>query len=865
MSLSTHSERDSGNSSRNGEQSIRCRKCELANLAKHIRIDGEGPVPAEILLVGMNPGWQEDHVGRNFVGPAGGILNKTLNTLSLDREKIRIVNAIRCFHGRGSNKIKLTDVHIRACRDYLINEIWAVNPRFIIATGEIALHALLDRKVKIGKYIETVQQETISGKNVPVIPVIHPASLLHTEEGRSNEPERLRYQKSWEMVGKYMDGEAYDMRDIGEYIHVDTPEQIQECIDLVMATKSFTFDFETGVPPITKEERELEGNKDKRALRVWTQENLFIKCLSISPRPKLSYVIDPRKANTPLELIRIMLAPIFLSKEILKIAHNIKFDMSCAERFLGYRFTRDIPIYDPMNSHFLIAEEESHALSSLAWKFTKIGGYDAKVKELGGEIGAASTKVDGKDLYDYNGGDSDVCHRIAPITMNLMRQERVDGVYKKIIEPAIHSLYRMERKGVLIDKPLLHRYDHLIYEEMFSVDNKLQNYPEVRAYLAANTDKEWGPRKKYIRDILFGTAGFNYPVIKKTKSKSGAAFDAEVKETLILKHDSKFVFDLLLFSDLADLRRKNVRKLIYLCGSDGRVHTVYAIHIARTGRTSSENPNLQNIPQPFKKEHLHDIFQRYNVRKAFIPDPGYEWGSVDYSQHELRIMAALSGCPVLSQVFIEDKDPHNETTITIFEITEDGITKERRRIAKTVNFGIGYLMTAWGLARELNILQYRLPPENRHYFTDDDAQDFINKWFNKYYGVKAYVQEVAKFIAENKYIVTPTGRKRRFPFIDKKILREAVNTPIQGTASDLLIIALNRIWEAVDKYRFKSHPILETHDSIDFCIWPPEKNQLIECVSEIMVNPPVDFMGKVPLAVDWSFGSNMGEISEVEV
>lgn len=414
-----------------------------------------------------------------------------------------------------------------------------------------------------------------------------------------------------------------------------------------------------------------------------------------------------------------------------------------------------------------------------------------------------------------------VCQQLNEVVKQQLEEKNLWMIYKKIEKPMISILYNMELKGIAIDQPALAAYSAQLAEELSAQEKKIYGYAGEEFNIAS---------PKQLGVILFEKLGLE--VIKKTKT--GYSTDNDVLE----KIEHPIAKEMISYREIAKLKSTYVDALPQLVDQQGRIHTQFNQALTTTGRLSSTNPNIQNIP--IKTE------RGQRVRQSFIASTGKKLLSVDYSQIELRVLAHISEDPGLIKAFQDDLDIHTATAAEVFAVALDQVTKDQRRIAKAVNFGIAYGQGTYGLAETLGI------PRKQ-------SAEIIEKYFIKFSGIKNYIESTIQKAHEQKYVETLFGRRRYIPELDSTNMmmkkfgeRAAINAPIQGTASDLVKMAMIEIAQDA-KTKEKVDMLLQVHDELIF--EGPEEmlQQQIPFIKKTMENVA---KLKVPLKVNYAIGDN---------
>ncbi len=548
----------------------------------------------------------------------------------------------------------------------------------------------------------------------------------------------------------------------------------------------------------------------------------------------MSFSLQPNEAfyvPVPLqreEAIRItqIFKPALERPDSLKIGQNIKYDMIVLSH---YNIEINSPIFDTMIAHYVIQPELRHNMDYLAEIYLK---YETiKIEELIGPKGRKQKNM--RDLppaevYLYACEDADVTFKLKEILEQELERFAAKKLFEEIEMPLVPVLAYMERTGVRIDpEALKHTSEHLT-ARMKQIE---QNVYE----LAGEIFNIASP--KQVGEILFDKLKISDKA-KKTKSKGQYITSEEILESL--KHKHPIVEKILDYRGLRKLLSTYIDTLPTLVNPQtGRIHTSFNQTITATGRLSSSNPNLQNIP--VRNEDGKEI------RKAFIPDDGCEFFSADYSQIELRIMAHLSGDPHMIEAFRQRHDIHAATAAKIYHKAIADVTREERSKAKTANFGIIYGISAFGLAERMGV-------DRR------EARDLINGYFATYPNVKAYIDQSIENARRNGYVETISHRRRYLPDIASHNAvvrgyaeRNAINAPIQGSAADIIKIAMIRIYHRFRQEDIRSKMILQVHDELNFSVYPDEKERVEQIVIEEMQNA---YSMRVPLEADCGWGRN---------
>ncbi|MCG8570288.1 MAG: DNA polymerase I [Spirochaetes bacterium] len=522
-----------------------------------------------------------------------------------------------------------------------------------------------------------------------------------------------------------------------------------------------------------------------------------------------------------------VLKNIFESQAILKIGHNIKFDIKFLKPF---GIHTDGPLFDTMLAEYCLdALNNILGMKELAEKYLgfRMIHYEDVVEDTKKET---LLQTDLSRLVKYSGQDALITYQLYDFLKEKLREnEKIKYLFDNIEMPLVKVLTDMEYQGVKINSQYLEQLSEQLSGEI----------NDIYQQMAEMTEKEFNPNSPIqLREILFEELGL--PIIKKTKS--GPSTDVDVLKKLAVIHAFPGL--------LLDHRQLSKIKSTYSDSLPGmvnpqtkRIHTTYMQTGTHTGRVASKDPNLQNIP-------IRSQVGR-QIRQAFVPQDGYIIISADYSQIELFLLAEFSQDPTFIYSFQHDEDIHRKTASLLFDTSLAGITKEQRSIAKAVNFGILYGQSGFSLAEDLNI-------------PVGDATRFIKRYFEKYAGVKSYIESLKEKCRTNGYAETFWGRKRSIPEINDKNRfrraygeRMAVNTTIQGTAADLIKIAMTRIHKTIKDQKMASQMIMQVHDELIFEIKQEEQQSMIDLIKKGMED---DFGFKLPLKTSVEIGNNWGEL-----
>ena len=519
--------------------------------------------------------------------------------------------------------------------------------------------------------------------------------------------------------------------------------------------------------------------------------------------------------------------PVLESETITKIGHNIKFDWQVIRQ---YGVEIKAPFYDTMVAHYLIDANQRHKMDFLAETYLQY--TPVPIEALIGKAGKrqkSMSEVALKEIAEYAAEDADVTFRFKKVFDPLLSQKELTKLYHEVELPLVETLQEMEWQGVQVDAVFLKEYSDQLGVELTEIKEKI--FEQVGAQFNLDSPKQMG-------EILFDRMKIPYTG---PKTKTGQYQTNE--DTLSKLADAHPIIDAIVnYRELAKLKSTYVDSIPALINHrTGRLHTTFNQTIAATGRLSSINPNLQNIP--IRTDRGKEI------RKAFIPrDAEHIILSADYSQIELRIIADISKDENMMAAFQAGEDIHTATASKVFNVPSAEVTKEMRRRAKAVNFGIAYGQSVFGLSQTLNISR-------------GEAKEIIDNYFTQFPGIKQYMTDTIAFAKKHGYVQTLLGRRRYLPEINERNFtvrgqaeRNAINSPIQGSAADMIKVAMVKLHERLKKEQFKSVMTLQVHDELVFDVLRTELERIKPVIEHEM---KIAIPGlTVPIVVEMGSGDN---------
>ena len=589
-----------------------------------------------------------------------------------------------------------------------------------------------------------------------------------------------------------------------EYKLVENEEELRQLCDFFITKESVSIDTETTSTDAIS--AELVG-------------------LSFSVEEKKAfYVAVPANYEEALKIVQIF-KPLYESDKIMKIGQNIKYDYEVLTR---YGVTLQGKMFDTMIAHYLIQPELHHNMDYMAE--TLLGYQTIHIEELLGPKGKKQKNMrdlSPADIYEYAAEDADITLRLKNVLEPRLKELGVEELFWDIEMPLVRVLADMELNGVCLDTEALQDTSKIFTERMKQYEQEI--YKEAGEEFNISSPKQVG-------DILFGKLQI---MDKPKKTKTGQYVTSE--EVLqSLESKSPIVRNILNYRGMKKLLSTYIDALPKLINPrTGHIHTSFNQALTATGRLSSSDPNLQNIP--VRTDDGKEI------RKCFIPEEGCLFFSADYSQIELRIMAHLSEDENMMEAFREGHDIHRATAAKIWHVDIDKVTDAQRKKAKQANFGIIYGITTYGLAQRMDI-------------PNGEAKELIEGYFRTFPKVQAYMEHAKEEARAKGYAETLFHRRRYLADINSRNAtvrgfaeRNAINAPIQGTEADIIKVAMVHIWERFKKEGIRSKMILQVHDELNFSVFPEEREQVERIVIEEMQNA---YPLNVPLIADAGWGKN---------
>lgn len=602
---------------------------------------------------------------------------------------------------------------------------------------------------------------------------------------------------------KNSDTDRYD-EDTVSYEYVDNAENLKNLVDKLTGTKTLCFDTET------------DGVDMMQSKMVG---------MSMSTTAGSAYYVPLNvEGGIPEKEGLEILQPLFNDENCLKIAHNFKFDYIMLRR-AGLHISG--PAFDTMLAGYLLDASQKLKMDTLAQKYLNYEPIPIESLIGSGRKQKSMDQIPPEEITVYACEDADITLRLYEVLKNMLEEDELTDIAEELEFPLVEVLGDMEMKGVLVNKEMLSEFSKILRDDLIALEEEI--YEKAGTEFNINSPQQLG-------EVLFDKMGL--PAGKKTKTGQYST-----AESVLTKLAASYEMpDLILeYRALSKLKSTYVDALPKLIDEDtGRIHTDFNQSVAATGRLSSSNPNLQNIPIRTKRGR--------EIRKAFVAEEGFKLLSADYSQVELRVIASIAEDENMMQAFQNDEDIHSRTAKEVFSLDSiDEVTGDHRRKAKEVNFGIPYGVSAYGLASRLGI-------------SNEEGKEMIDQYFERFPGILDYINETKQFAKEHGYVKTLMGRRRYIPQINSGnwnvrsfAERTAINMPIQGTAADIIKKAMIDIHEYIENEGLETRMLLQVHDELIFEVPEAEQDTVPAKLKEMMETA---FELSVPLKVDMGLADN---------
>ena len=756
-----------------------CELCPLRGRPKLV-LNTSNVLKGGLAIIGEAPGRTEIVKQQPFIGQSGKILRTVLE--KLDISNFYITNTVLC---NPENNATPTQSALDACLPRLLSELEQVQPKGILLVGATALHDILPQ---VNAKISSVRGQIFESKYFPGIPVIatfHPAYLLRHPDGFRDFVQDIQKMKP------LLNSRVIYHRSKEPQINVKllkTPDDITDILPELLDSTRVALDLET-------------LGFDYETDKIWS--------LMFLADNRLAYaIVDPE--SKPLQLLE-TLKSVLENSNVKWIGHNAKFDSKFLRTRLGITWPY---IGDTMLLHYSLDERSGgHGLKYLATYFFNTPDYDVSMKAY--MDAGLLTEAPLNEMLHYQALDCFYTWKLWPILRSKAVEDNVLHVHDNLLVPFSHSLEQVELNGFRVDREYLKSLTEIEEHKLMVLSQKIEQMASSLGF------ENFNPRSPQQVKKIFASTGIN---LRNTS-----------EEMLSSLPNNQLARTILAYRHFQKLSKTYVEPLLAISEFDGRIHSEFLIHGTRTGRLSSRNPNLQNIPV--------DIGPL--IERAFVASPGYYLVNSDFSQLELRVAAWYSHDEALLDAYRKNQDIHRIVAAAMYKIKPEEVTKLQRKAAKFVDFGILYGRGAQSLAE--GELQCSL----------NEAQRFLENFLEQFPGLAHWMTQVEKQALRDGYLVTATGRKRRFPLImgfnRHKIIRQAVNTPIQSLASDITQTALRLI-----QSQFSDIVVVSTiHDSIMFEIRKERVDELpairhvIETAADTLIEPLLPFPASIEIGERW--------------
>lgn len=793
--------------------------CENCTLRKEARlpVPGIGGNNYRFIIVGQNPGYQEDNMGRPFIGDSGQLLRDAFSRCDfiLDKDAY-VTNTCRCFSLKTPTK-----KHVAACFPFLEQEIRLLDKaEFVLLLGGTALQAFFPTKKITDSRGQLLTHQDFPSKKF--FATFHPAAILRNKTNES-------FFFSDIQAFSYFVRNGAPRKQDAKYLVFKDNKKINKVLTKLSQQKLLSFDIETnGLDPFA--------------------EDFYISMISFSHRNCFGVAIP---INHPEFKIssgnKELLKEILGNKEIKKVAHNAIFDIKCLK---VHGFAVRGLVFDTMIGPYLqYPERRMPSLKSLAAEFTDMGHYEDELLQACGETKMSDKvfkTVPFNILGKYSAKDADATFRLYYIFKEAFdKSERLQKLMRTYIK-VIYCVVDMERQGwVLLDENNAYK---LLKKELKKIKEDIFDLSSVKKYLQDYADLNLNSSQH--KAILLQQYG-KIPLFKKT-AKGAMAVD---KEVLMTFADKSTLCRLLLnYSATSKLLTTYTKNLYALRSDDGRLRPNFNIALTATGRFSSSHPNIQNLPRATETAAL--------IKKQFGCPKGYLLCEGDFSQQELRIYALYANDEIMLNAYRNQEDIHTRTASAIFSVPEKDVNKTQRMIGKTCNFALIYGISPPSLRARLLI-------DAGIRITEDEAKKFHSRFYKSYPALLVYHHQVERFVLKNGYIDTKFGFRRYLPAAASMDRREqqgafriAYNHPIQGTCAGILFDTLIRMRKVFRKT--KANLLSTIHDSVFMYIPEDEQESYAQLMKETMEDMQYPWL-KIPIPCEIKIGENWGSMEVMEL
>lgn len=845
-----------------------CEKCKLQDSCESPQMAGSGNwYKPKLAIVAEAPGEDEDKADEPLLGAALRLVVKTMEGLGLDMEKdVWLTNAVRCAPSKG----KVTDRAVKLCREFLRQELDAVQPDVVLTLGAAPMFSLTEQKGIMSLHGHVHEME-LGGKKTPVVHAFHPSFILR-------DPSRVDdFCDDVERAVGLLETGGKVVKSPVNYRIIKNSEDLTELAREVSSREIVSWDIETtGVSPFA--------------------EGAAVVCVSIATQKNTGWLllIDHDRADEVCAIPRSeridWLKWLLESSPASLFGQNLKFDMGYVRVVLGIH--PRTPAMDVYIAHHLLDEDASknrgNALKVMARKYTDMGDYEQPaIRRAGGEQafydGMKSSYVEPEDgvsfeetMTYYACADVDSVLRIAEVLLPRLEAENLLPVLSLEMHKTM-MLTDLEVSGASIDWDYHGTLATAFPEEMERILAIIREYPQVK--LAAHyyaqgrkTPREAEPfnvnSPAQVSTLVFDV--LNLPAGKKTKAGKDSTGKESVQEWLEMLEPGSDAYtiltELMRYKQLSKLNSAYVEPLPTYRGVDGKIHTRFNQGFVATWRLSSQSPNLQQLPRNDDGASSEGI-GKGSIKRMFVGGkPGWWVAEADYSQIELRVAGLISQDKGFIENYRNNEDLHSRTACSIYGVSPENLEKAQRTAAKIVNFGILFGMNAPALSRQLRTSM-------------KEAERMISIFWETYTGFSAWVKQTEEFLRKNHYVESMFGHRRHLPNVAARDLglavhaeRQGVNFPIQCTASNLTMYAETFICQIFRENGMESYCFGQVHDSIWVTGPPHEREEALAIVKTVMENPGFPFLTgedpryplAVPIVADVNVGMNLRDLEKWE-
>jgi len=799
-----------------------CQACPLSVYRKNI-VNGCGPQNAKIFIIGEGPGQSEDALGSPFIGPAGSLLKQLLHRVNIDYRQVYFSNICRCLPKSKDSKkqVRVPELEeIKKCSPFLEQEIAFIKPTVIVPAGNIALRYILQSKIAniTGYRGQEIWSEKYSCK---ICPVIHPAAILRSPKFEGVTVEDLKRIKVASETKEIIKKNTYLT------IPADTKEKVEELFSYLSTVPEVALDLETTSLDWMTGDIISVGFS-------WKEKEGWCLPLLKAGGDSSHFWDDKIHAYIINKLKEVMLLP---SK---KFGWNLKYDL----KWLIYRGVQVNNVYqDGILMHSLIDDnaENLHGLKDVAWIYSEIGGYEKEVTEFfktHKKLKKQFIYLPFEMLVKYNALDAAVTYEICKKFELMLKEQNLTRLFKQLMMPMSEVLLETEMEGVQVDKDYIGKLKVNLTTRRDAFEQEI--YQTVGKKF--NIDS---PIK--LRDILFKKLKFK-PV--RQTDKGAISTDKETLDTLAQTTNHPVPKLLVGYRETQKLLNTFVEGLSEYIARDGRIHATYKQHQTCTGRLSSSECNMQNIPR-FDPDRPED-----NIRGIFISKPGHKLIEADYKAAEARWWCEYSRDPQMLEDIQQKCDINKMTAASAFKIPLEQVTKRQRQDAKAIVYGLLYGRGTWSISQELGI-------------SEEEAKQIVRTFFGRYPKAEAWLRHQVWVAKKTGQIVNHFGRIRRLPginssvdFVKAESERQALNSPIQSAASDTTCAAAIRIRRKFKEMGLHGQLVITVHDSVIYEV--PDEEFAISChIIKNEAERPIT--GTItPMEVDLKSGTRWGVLEELK-